>query len=149
MSWLTEQSSDRDDLLDLRPELAADHRRILEEVWAGPLDPTLLELCRIRTAMLLGATVAQAERTPAAVSAGLDEHKVDALAAWPTDERFTDTERACLSYAEQFVIDVHGLSPAQSDAVASAVGSPGMISFTTALAMWEVTHRFDNALGAD
>ncbi len=148
MSWLTGEPSDRDDLLDLRPNLAADHYGILEEVWNGSVDPTLLELCRLRTASLLGATTAQNERTPAAVAAGLGFRPVEALPAWPSDERFTDTERACLSYAEQFVIDVHGITTEQTEAVASGLGPPGMITFTTALAMWELGHRFDNALGA-
>lgn len=148
MSWLTGEPSDRDSLLDLRPNLAADHHRILEEVWNGAVDPTLLELCRLRTASLLGAATAQTERTPAAVAVGLDEGKIAALAAWPSDDRFTETERACLSYAEQFVIDVHGITMEQTDAAASRLGPPGMITFTTALAMWELGHRFDNALGA-
>lgn len=148
MSWLTGEPSARDDLLDLRPELAADHRRILEGIWDGSVDPALLELCRLRMASLLGAETAQQERTPAAVVAGLDEPKIEALPAWPTDGRFDDLERACIGYAEQYVIDVHGITGEQTEKVAAGLGAPGMITFTTALAMWELSHRFDNALGA-
>ncbi len=148
MSWLTGKASTRNDLLALRPELASDHQAILDEVWAGSVDPTVLELCRLRTAKVLGATTALAERTPAAVAAGLDEDKVSALASYVSDERFDAADRACIGFSEQYVIDVHGISPEQVAAVEAALGPKGVVTLTTALSMWELTHRFDNALGA-
>ena len=59
--------------------------------------------------MLFGCPAELAWRTPAAVSAGLEEERIEALAHWPTSQRFGPRERACLAFAEQFVIDVAGL----------------------------------------
>lgn len=148
MSWLTGEASTRDQLLALRPALAADHQAVVDELWAGAVDPAMLELCRLRTASILGNATALAERTPAAAAAGLSEAKIAALASWPTDDRFDGSDRACLALAEQYVIDIHGVSSEQLAAATSAVGPTGMVALTTALAVWELTHRFDNALGA-
>lgn len=143
-SWLTRQTASRDDLLELRPDLARDHRAVFDAIWAGPVPASTLELCRIRTAMLLGAEFALAHRSVEA--SGLDEAVIESIAAWPKDERFDETDRACLALAEQYVIDVHGLTDTMVDRVTDAIGPDGVVTLTTALAMWELTHRFDNAL---
>ena len=148
MSWLTGTTSDRDELLDMRPNLAADHRAAMAAVWDGSVDPKILELCRLRMATLLGDKAAASERTQQAVEAGVTEEKIGLLAQWPRHETFVEAERACLGFAEQFVLDVHGITPEQTAPVVEALGPTGMITFTTALALWELTHRFDNALGA-
>jgi len=146
MSWLVDGASSRDDLLALHPELAADHHRVLDEVWHASVDAQILELCRLRTATILGNRRAWDEpRSPAAVQAGLDETLVDALAQWPTHPGFDSTTKVCLALAEQYVIDVHGISDAQVAEVEQAIGADGVITLTTALATWEITHRFDNA----
>jgi len=146
MSWLVEGASSRDELLALHPALAADHHRILDEVWQGSVDAQILELCRLRTATILGNIRAWGEpRSPAAVQAGLDESLVAVLAEWPTHPGFDSTTKVCLGLAEQYVIDVHGISDAQVAEVESAIGADGVITLTSALAMWEITHRFDNA----
>lgn len=147
MSWLLEGASTREELLELHPGLAADHRDLLEQVWRGSVDATILELCRLRTATLLGDEHAWNEpRTPAAVAAGLDEAMVDALSRWPTDERFDRATRLCLRLAEQYVIDVHGITDELVGELTDAIGPDGVVTLTTALATWEISHRFDNAL---
>ncbi len=150
MSWLVEGATSRDEVLALHPALADDHRRLLAELWQGPVDPRILELCRLRTATILGNTAAWDEpRSPAASEAGLDESLVAALAQWPTHPDFDAATRACLSLAEQYVIDVHGITDAHVAEVASHIGPDGVICLTTALAVWEITHRFDKALLPD
>lgn len=147
MSWLMAEATSRDDLMSLHPALAADHHRLLDEVWNASVDARILELCRLRTATILGNNRAWDEpRSPAAVQAGLDESLVAALAEWPTHSGFDAATKACLSLAEQYVIDVHGISDAQVAEVEAAIGADGVITLTTALATWEITHRFDNAL---
>lgn len=150
MSWLVEGATSRDDVMALHPGLAADHQRLLGEIWNSSVDPRILELCRLRTATILRNTRAWDEpRSPAAVEAGLDEALVAALAQWPTHPGFDDATRACLGLAEQYVIDVHGITDAQVADIEHHIGADGVITLTTALAVWEITHRFDNALLGD
>ena len=147
MSWLVAGADSREELLALHPPLAADHHRLVDEIWNASVDARLLELCRLRTATILGNTRAWDEpRSPAAVQAGLDESLVAALAAWPTHPGFDAAAKACLGLAEQYVIDVHGISDVQVAEVEAHIGADGVIALTTALATWEITHRFDNAL---
>ena len=147
MSWLIDGATSRDDLLALHPGLATDHHRVMDAVWASSVPAQILELCRLRMATLLGNTVAWDEpRSPAAVTAGLDETLVDALSTWATNPAFDAATRACIALAEQYVIDVHSITDEQVVDVATHIGSDGVVTLTTALAAWELTHRFDNAL---
>ena len=43
------------------------------------------------------------------------------------------------------MIDVHGITDTQVAEVEGHLGPDGVIALTTALAAWEITHRFDNA----
>lgn len=147
MSWLVDGAESRDELLALHPELATDHQRVLDEVWHGSVNARILELCRLRTATILGNTQAWDEpRSPAAMQAELDESLVAALAEWPNHPGFDATTKMCLGLAEQYVIDVHGISDAQVAEVEATIGADGVVTLTTALAMWEITHRFNNSL---
>lgn len=101
----------------------------------------LLELCRLRIAMLLGCTDELVVRTPAAVNAGLDESVVDVLADWPRSPRFGPIERACLAFTEQFVIDVAGMDDATTNAVRDELGDEGLANFVSALLVVEQRQR--------
>ncbi len=105
------------------------------------MDPLLLELCRLRIASLLGCPAELASRTPAAVAAGLDEARVVVLSQWPTSPLFGSRERACLAFAEQFVIDVAGLDDATAGAVRDALGEEGLVDFVNALLVVEQRQR--------
>lgn len=147
MSWLQPTAATREDLLALHPGLAASHRVVVEEIWSSGVDPRILELCRVRTATLVGnRAVATEPMTPAAAAAGLEPDLVASLPHWPSDPRFDPTMRACLTLAEQFVLDVHGVTDDLVDDVAGHLGPDGVVTLTTALATWEITNRFDNAL---
>ena len=147
MSWLIEGATSRDDLVALVPALAADHRHVLDAVWRTSLDARILEYCRLRTATLLGNERAWTEpRSAAAVAAGLDESLLADLSRWPTHPGFGEAAKACLGLAEQYVIDIHGVTDQQVAEVEGHIGPDGVITLTTALAVWENTHRFDNAL---
>jgi alkylhydroperoxidase family enzyme len=121
-----------------------DVRDALDEAWAAAwqsVDPVVLELCRLRIAMLLGCADELAARTPAAVAAGLDESTVAVLARWPYDDRFGPRERACLAFTEQFVIDVAGLDDATALAVREELGEDGLADFVRALLVVEQRQR--------
>ncbi|MGH1493726.1 MAG: carboxymuconolactone decarboxylase family protein [Acidimicrobiales bacterium] len=147
MSWLLDGATSRKELMGMHPDLARDHERILDELWNSSVDPRILEFCRLRTATLLGNRHAWTEpRSAAAVAAGLDEAMVQNLSLWVTDQRFDAATKTCLKLAEQYVLDVHGISDEQVAEVAAVIGNDGVVTLTTALATWEISHRFDNAL---
>lgn len=145
MSWLPGARADREGLLGLRPELAAAHDALHAAVWSSGVPVETLELCRLRMAQLLDARRALAERTPAA--AALTEERIAALGRWTSAECFTDDERACLAFADGFVLDHHGITDELAATVVAALGEAGFVAFTTALSVWENQHRFDIALG--
>jgi len=132
----------------------ARHREVADELtaaneaaWAAT-DPVLLELCRVRIAMLLGCEAEQGLRTPAALAAGLDEAAVAELAQWPTSGRFGPRERACLAFCEQFVIDVATISDEQARAVSDALGPEHLADFVSALLVVEQRQRLRLAWAA-
>ena len=136
----------RAEVLGLRPELAAAHERLLATIWAGPVSPVTLELSRLRMATLLSSTAALAERSPAAVAAGLTEERIGRLPRWPSDPSFSAEERACLGFVEQFLIDHSQISDDDVRQLTDLLTAQGVVTFTTALIAWDNQHRLDNAL---
>jgi alkylhydroperoxidase family enzyme len=136
----------RDAVLGLRPELAAAHERLLATIWAGPVSPVTLELCRLRMATLLASTAALSERSPAATAAGLTEERIGLLPRWPTDPAFSTEERVCVGFVEQFVIDHGQISDGDVRELTELLTPEGVVTFTTALIAWDNQHRLDNAL---
>jgi alkylhydroperoxidase family enzyme len=131
-------------VLVAQPAVHDELRRAHDAAWAA-VDPALLELCRLRVAMLLGCDEELAERTPGAIAAGVDESDVSALAAWPTSDRFGARERAVLAYCEQFVIDVANLDDATALSVRDHLGDEGLIDLTNALLVVEQRQRLQLA----
>jgi alkylhydroperoxidase family enzyme len=154
MSWIDASlaegadGADFDRVLGLRPELHEDFTRFHDLLWKS-VDPLLLELCRVRIAELLGCVSEMRRRTPAAVAAGLDERKLAALPGWPNHAGFRVPERACLAFAEQFLLDPHGVTDEQAADVIAHLGAPGLIAFVEALAIFEGFTRFRMILDVD
>ncbi len=94
----------------------------------------VLDLCRVRVAMLLGFEAGLA-------APDLDADRLADLAAWPTSPRFTSRERACLAFAEQFVIDVASMHDATVAAVVAELGGDGLVTFANALLVVEQRQR--------
>ncbi len=132
-----------DEVLALRPDLAAPYRDFLGVFWDRRLvEPVVLDLCRLRVAQLLGCASELAVRTRAAVDAGLASVQVERLPGWPSEECFTDEHRAALAIAEQFVLDPHGVDSAMRDAMVVHVGTPGLVALVEALALFDGFTRF-------
>lgn len=151
MTWLTERAAGDtplDEVVGLRPELADLLADYVGQAWADG-DPVILELCRLRIATLHGDTGQQLLRHDAAVAAGLTEEKVAALAQYSTSPLFSDHERACLSYAEQYVIDVHGLTDADAEAVKRGMSDADFVAFTVALGLFDGLGRLRLVLGVE
>src|SRR5262245_30789352 len=135
-------------VFDLRPDLYADYRAFLALFWTrDALGPVVLELCRLRVAQLLRCEGELRLRYRPARAAGLEEPTIALLERWPTAPAFSDAERACLAYAEQFVLDAHGVTDAQAAAVTAHLGAAGLVALTEALALFEGFARFRQLLG--
>jgi alkylhydroperoxidase family enzyme len=146
MSWLPESGPGRDDFergFALRPDLFAAWREFAGIFWEKRLvDPVLLELCRLRSAQLHGAQHPLSLRTPEARAAGLDEAKIARLAEWWKQPGFSDLERACLRFAEQFVLDAQAMSDEEARPVVTALGDAGTVAFIEALAIFDGFGRY-------
>jgi alkylhydroperoxidase family enzyme len=112
-------------------------------------DPVLLELCRVRMATLLDFAAEQTRRTERARTAGLAEETFAELPRWPASSRFGDRERACLAFAEQFVIDANGVTDELVAAVTTHLGPEGCYAFVQALSMVETFLRACLTLGIE
>lgn len=73
------------------------------------IDPVLHELLRLRIAALAGNTAEAARRTP---GVALSEEKIAALPQWPKSPLYSAAERAVLEFAEQYYINVAGMTDA-------------------------------------
>lgn len=139
-----------EDAFRLRPELYADWQAFAELFWTRRLvEPTLLELCRIRVAQILGSAAEERRRTPQAVAAGLDEALVAELADWTGSQRFSDAQRACLRLTDGFVLDPHGVTDADAAAVAAHLPPREMMALIEALAVFDGFTRFHLILGLE
>lgn len=149
MSWLpgvSEQTGAADTFeqaFRLRPNLYQAWREFAGLFWEeGVVDPRILELCRVRIAHMHGAAFPLPVRRPDAAGAGLREEELADLDAWWKSSVFGPTERACLGFAEQFVLDAAGISDEQAAAVREALGDPGTVAFVEALAVLDGFARF-------
>ena len=122
-TWLPDVDADFDSVFGLRPDLYAAYREFADVFYThNLLDPLVLDLCRQRVeALLRGAPRASA-----------------------TD--LTDAQRACVTLAEQFVLDPHGVTPQQRTAVTEHFGEAGLVALVEALAVFDGFTRFRSIL---
>jgi alkylhydroperoxidase family enzyme len=141
-----------EDVLHAHPDVRGPLGDAWDAAWDS-VDPVLLELCRLRIAMLLGCRAELVARTSAAVEAGLDESVVAVLADWPRSARFGPRERAGLAFTEQFVIDVAGIDDATVGRARAELGDQGLADFVSALLVVEQRQRlrstWERLFGAD
>jgi alkylhydroperoxidase family enzyme len=134
----------------LTPEVDVTLDRLNEQIW-DVVDPTIVELARLRIAMLLGNQAELARRPPQAPA--LAEEKFAALSSWPTSPLFSEIERACLGLTEQFVIDVAGVSDADVTAVSTHFDPAQLYGFVNALYILDYSQRLqlasDRLFGTD
>ena len=116
-----------------QPDVLAALTEAHEAAWLVT-DADLLDLCRVRIAMLLGFDAGLA-----APDLGAD--RLADLAVWPTSSRFTSRERACLAFAEQFVIDVASMDDATVAALVDELGGDSVVNFANALLVVEQRQR--------
>jgi AhpD family alkylhydroperoxidase len=146
MSWLPDQapgSNPLERVYGLRPNLFEAWRAFALLFWEKRLlDPVLLELVRLRVAQMHQAAFPLSSRRPEARAAGLDEAKIAELDRWWRSPSFDETERACLRFAEQFVLDAKGVTDEQALPVVQALGEAGTVALVEALAIFDGFGRF-------
>jgi hypothetical protein len=130
MTWLPRTAAgatEFDRVLGLCPALRDDLSAFTDLFQTlGPVDSALLERCRAHVAAVFGA----ATDVPAAGDG-------------------SDAERACLAFAEKFVLDPHGISDADAAAVTAHLSAPEMVAFVEALAILDGFTRFRVILGIE
>jgi alkylhydroperoxidase family enzyme len=137
-------------VLGTDPELFGHLRGVVATFWTERLvDPIVLELCRLRTAALVRCDAELRLRYQPAIDAGLDEDKIGQLPRYYNSDRFTEFERACLAFTEQFVIDAHGIDDKTFERVSSALSPEAMAMFVSALAYFEGIARMKLMLGIE
>ena len=86
------------------------------------IDARLYDLVQRRVETLLGS---HPHQDPVAASGP----ELDQLPQWPTSNLFSEADRACLAFVEQFVIDVAAISDDQAAAVVATLGDEGFSNF--------------------
>jgi alkylhydroperoxidase family enzyme len=151
MTWLptvAPGATPLDRVFGLRPTAYARFRALYGTLWDGDvLDPVILELCRLRVGMLLGCEGETRLRHEKARAAGLDEASVAELGRWPASRRFTPAQRACLAFAERYVLDPHGITDDEFAALSAHLGPPALATLALAVAVFDALARFRLALG--
>jgi alkylhydroperoxidase family enzyme len=138
-----------DDLLALIPKAYAQLGDLYAGLWDAGVDPVTLELCRLRVAALIGSAADLAVRDARAVAAGLSDETVEALASWTSSPLITDAQRAVLSFAEQYVLDAHGVTDADTAALHLNFSPDQLATLTTAVAVFDALARVRTILSVD
>jgi alkylhydroperoxidase family enzyme len=99
-----------------------------EAAWSS-VDATLLDVCRLRIAMLLGCKAEQ--------STTHNTHRIDAIGAWPTDPRFDAQDRSALAFTEHYLFDVASLDDETANELKAHLGDNGLQNFVAALLIVE------------
>jgi AhpD family alkylhydroperoxidase len=118
-------------------------------VHKGGLDPQLVELVKIRASQLNRCARCLEMHTEDARAIGIDQEKLDLVAAWPEASCFDERERAALAWCEALTLvaeagapdDVYQRLAAQLDAREIAV-------LTVAISAINVWNRLNVGMGA-
>jgi alkylhydroperoxidase family enzyme len=119
-----------------------DYHRSIERV-----DPVLIELCRLRMATLLQSELDLSLRYTPAIHAGLSEAKLRELSKYQSSTLFSDEERRCLEFAEQFVIQSSDITDEDVVRVQTALDPEKFIYFVKALSVMDQLQRGCAAFG--
>lgn len=137
-----------DAVFGLRDDLYRDYRRFLGLFYERALVPLdLLELVRLAVADQLGCESELAVRFDRSGEPLTDEVRIRAVLTGAKDPPLEPGERACLHFARQFVLDVHGVTDADFQAVRDHLGVAGSVALTEALALFDGFMRMRKLLG--
>jgi alkylhydroperoxidase family enzyme len=145
VTQLADGPTEMDRVWRLRPQyyelFMEDYNRSIER-----LDPVLIELCRLRMSTLLGSKLDASLRYRPAIEAGLNEAKIAAIPQYMKSPFFTERERVCLDFAEQFVIQSSSIDDDDVQRLATVLPWEEVIYFVKALNVMEQLSRACTAL---
>ena len=152
MTWLARTapgSTSLDEVYRLTPKVYDQFLALERGVWTSPaLDPSMLEVARLRIAKLVGCSHELERRMPEALAAGLTEAKIAALAQWPSSPLYTARERMVLAFCESYVIDAHSVTDALCARLNEQFSPAELSALTIAIALFDAMARFRTALDA-
>jgi alkylhydroperoxidase family enzyme len=131
-----------DQLRALRPEAAALLSLANERAWQT-VSPVTLEQVRLRVAALIGNDAGLQRRSTTAREDGLSEEKIGRLAEYYKGHTFSQAEKDCLGFVEQFVIDVSSLTEADVAVLPRHFSAEETNDFVAALYVTECTQRLE------
>jgi len=134
-----------DPLARLAPEVSRAFAHLQAAVWAGR-SPDRSALVGARVTQLLGGTCGYG--TDPSGAPGLPDELREQLSRWPDSPIFSGEERACLGFAEQFVIDVAGVDDGLRRTLGSAIGADQLLEFVVALFALDYGQRVAMVLGS-
>jgi alkylhydroperoxidase family enzyme len=105
------------------------------------VDPTIVELCRLRMATLLGSNLDLSLRYKPALEAGLTEAKLRELPHYERSPLYGERERRCLEFAEQFVIQSSNIGDEDVARVQTLLEPEAFIYFVKALSVMDQLQR--------
>jgi hypothetical protein len=108
---------------ELAPEALTAYRDLYDGLWTTGLERAVLDVCERRVHALV-----RCEPDP---TSGLD---------------LNDAQRACLAFAEQYVLDPHGLRDDDFVALREHLDDAGIAALVLAVAMFDARARFEVAL---
>jgi alkylhydroperoxidase family enzyme len=110
----------------------ADYRKSLSN-----LDPVIVELCRVRMAQMVESSFDLSVRYAPAITAGLSEEKIAALADYPTSPLFTERERVAVEFTEQWVIQSSSITDEDVQRLLAVLTAKEFIYFCKALSVMD------------
>jgi alkylhydroperoxidase family enzyme len=134
-----------DPLARLAPEVSRAFSDLQAAVWAGS-SPNRSALVSGRITQLLGGTTQ--DGTDPARAPGLPHQVSQQLSRWPDSPLFSGEERACLEFAEQFVIDVAGVDDRLRQQLGSVLGPDELLEFVVALFALDYGQRVAMVFGS-
>ena len=120
-----------DEILGERAGVKKELANIHDLAW-DVVGKELLSMCKLRVAMILGC-----DEEVASARQYLDPSKADAVTKWASSNIFTDGEKSCLCFTEEFIIDVSSIPDASAVAVRKHLGEEGFVTFVNALLVVE------------
>jgi len=122
-------------VLGARTNVAKELANIHDLAWEVT-NKEILGLCKLRIAMILGC-----DSEVDVMSQQLNSVEVNDISQWPTSNHFSDLEKSCLRFAEEFIIDVASIPDNSAFAIRDELGDEGFVNFVNALLVIEQRMR--------